>query len=255
MPTEGIISRKESKGQSGSSGKTISMKKEKEDSMRKPRTKFEEFLAMDMNKGMVGAEEDLEMERRLAKKLKVKGDKFKHSDDGINEFIKGIPSVLDDGISVDDKIVTNDGVNYDEKVMKPVSLGKKRRRKKSSQPSIKRPEDETVDKEDANVMEPISASKKHKRKKSSQPSGKNPVDGSADNLRKTEEDIISEGNKEPDTLNEEPPQVQAPIVDANVKYVAPHLRACAGKESEELAQIRRRIRGMCFCFNLCKDLV
>jgi len=253
MSSDEMASKKKSRGRSGSSGKTISMRKGKKESMRKSRTKFEEFLAMDMNKGMVGAKEDLEMERRLAKKLKVKGGKFKHSDDGINKFIKGIPSVLDDGVPLGDEIVTKDDVNGDE-VMKPVSSGKKRKRKKSSQPST-RPEDETVDgEEDANVLGPISASEEHKMKKSFQPSGKNPEHGNGDDLHKTEEDISGEDNMEPETLNEEPPQ-QAPIVDVSAKYVAPRLRACANKESEELSQIRRRVRGMYFCFNLCKDLV
>ena len=36
----------------------------------------------------------------------------------------------------------------------------------------------------------------------------------------------------------------APAGKGNGKYIAPHLRACAGNESEEHIQTRRRVRGM-----------
>lgn len=54
--------------------------------------KFEEFLEMEM-KGVL-VEEDLEMERRLVKRLKVKG-KLKDDDDGFNFLFEGILFIFD----------------------------------------------------------------------------------------------------------------------------------------------------------------
>ncbi|KAA8516886.1 hypothetical protein F0562_017296 [Nyssa sinensis] len=50
---------------------------------------------MDMQEGVVSAEEDLKLERKLAKKLKVKDGKLGGADDGITMLFEGIPSVLD----------------------------------------------------------------------------------------------------------------------------------------------------------------
>ncbi|XP_058084672.1 uncharacterized protein LOC131232454 [Magnolia sinica] len=75
----------------------------------KPRkkTKFEEYLEMDMKRGAISAEEDLELERKLAKKLKVKNGKLRGLDDGINILTDGITSAVysefdgrDDDISI-----------------------------------------------------------------------------------------------------------------------------------------------------------
>ncbi|XP_020265487.1 nucleolar MIF4G domain-containing protein 1 [Asparagus officinalis] len=246
------------KAHSGSSGKSISVKKEKKNSMSKPKTKFEEFLAMDINKGLAGAEEDFEMERRLAKKLRVKEGRLKGSNDLMDELIEGIPSVLDD------EIVMGGDMNDYEKVVKSTPSSKKHKNKKKlSQPSAKL-EDEVVGvEEDADVVKQTSSSKKRKRKKSSQLStkkdminnsiqqlGKNPEDQSVEDLPKAEEDISYLGNKETDIVNEEESHVGAHKVDSSMKYVAPHLRACTNKESEEISQIRRRIRG--FLNRLCE---
>lgn len=224
---KGLPLRKKSKG-------LISMK----GSTGKSKSKFEEFLAMDMKKGMVGAEEDLAMERRLAKKLKVKGGKLKCSDDGIGDLIEAIPSVLDsmvdDDISLDDEKIASDDING-EKATELVSSTKKHKRKTSSQCSDKKIEDEVImgDEVGSDVLEPISSSKRRRKKKSR----KSPKDEKPER----EEEIGSADNNE---LNEEEPQLEEPKADASAKYVAPHLRACANKESEELSQIRRRIRGL-----------
>lgn len=153
---------------------------------------------MDMNKGIAGAEDDLEMERRLAKKLKVKGQKLKPSNDGIDELL--------DGLLDDEKTMDRD-ISDDEKAMKPT---KKRKKKASSQSSTKESEDGgRADEVGADVV--------------------------LDEMPEREEEVDTVGNKE-DTCT----------VNVSTKYVAPHLRACANKESEELAQVRRRIRGLLF---------
>lgn len=233
---KGLPLRKKPKGLLGASHKNISMK----GSMGKSKSKFEEFLAMDMKKGVVGAEEDLAMERRLAKKLKVKGGKLKFSDDGIGDLIEAIPSVLDsmvdDDISLDDEKIANDDING-EKATEPVPSAKKHKRKTSSQCSDKKIEDEVMGGEvGSDVLEPIS-SRKRRRKRKSRKSLK-------DEMPEREEEIGSADNEESDALNEEERHLEEPKADASAKYVAPHLRGCANKESEELSQIRRRIRGL-----------
>lgn len=59
------------------------------------KTKFEKYLEMEMQGGVPSAEADIYMERKLAKKLKVKDGKLDDDDDGFNELVEGIPSVLD----------------------------------------------------------------------------------------------------------------------------------------------------------------
>ncbi|XP_050212543.1 uncharacterized protein LOC126664278 [Mercurialis annua] len=57
------------------------------------KTKFEEFLEMDMKNSDPYAEEDLEMERRLAKKLKGKDGKLEGMDEDMNSLLDGIFSM------------------------------------------------------------------------------------------------------------------------------------------------------------------
>lgn len=84
---------------------------------RKVKTKFEEYLEMDRHRGVVSAEEDLKLERKLAKKLKVKKGKLQGIDDGMNIIFDGISSVFD---SVSDDELLEAG-----KKRKDVSLERK----------------------------------------------------------------------------------------------------------------------------------
>jgi nucleolar MIF4G domain-containing protein 1 len=67
----------------------ISVKKRKREpeGKRKPKSNFQEYLEMEMG-GTVSREEDLEMERRLAKKLKVKKGKL-GGGDGMDDVFAG----------------------------------------------------------------------------------------------------------------------------------------------------------------------
>ncbi|KAL3535970.1 hypothetical protein ACH5RR_004431 [Cinchona calisaya] len=63
---------------------------------RTRKTKFEEYIDMEeMQRGGLSANEDVELERKLSKKLKVKKGKLCGDDDEINHLFGGIPSVLD----------------------------------------------------------------------------------------------------------------------------------------------------------------
>ncbi|GMP84479.1 hypothetical protein CsSME_00037991 [Camellia sinensis var. sinensis] len=63
--------------------------------VKKKKTKFEEYLQMKTRHDRVSAEADLYLEKKLAKKLKVKEGNLRGGDDDINLLIEGIPSVLD----------------------------------------------------------------------------------------------------------------------------------------------------------------
>ncbi|KAK6139786.1 hypothetical protein DH2020_026462 [Rehmannia glutinosa] len=65
------------------------------DSSEEKKTKFEEYLENDIQGGKSLAEADLALERKLAKKLKIKAGKVKGDDDDMNMLLEGIPSVFD----------------------------------------------------------------------------------------------------------------------------------------------------------------
>ncbi|KAJ6379859.1 hypothetical protein OIU76_016506 [Salix suchowensis] len=122
-------------GQSGSiAPKTM---KEKKGMKRILKSKFEEFLEMDTKDAC--AEEDLEMERRLAKKLKLKDGKLRGMDDEMDMLLEGIPSVLD---SFNKGEVPDANQFPTEEEVEDATSDKKHKKKKSSKESS---EDGNVD--------------------------------------------------------------------------------------------------------------
>ncbi|RRT82453.1 hypothetical protein B296_00019947 [Ensete ventricosum] len=156
------------------SEREIKKKKMMSDSLKKgkSKTKFQEFLELETGKGVLSGEEDLEMEKRLSKKLKVKDSKLRGPDDGINFLIDGSPSepysMFDDDTCGEDE-VDDDVIEEDVSSMKK----KHKKKKKSSDASIEQLEHEVaggedeVDDDDDDVMEEnVSLLKKmHKNKK------------------------------------------------------------------------------------------
>lgn len=72
------------------------LKRKKDSSPTPKKGKFFELLEMDMKgRGVASAEEDIRMERRLAKKLKLKNGKLNAANDDLDMMFDGIPSVLD----------------------------------------------------------------------------------------------------------------------------------------------------------------
>ncbi|KAI3821787.1 hypothetical protein L1987_09359 [Smallanthus sonchifolius] len=63
--------------------------------MRKKKTKFEKYLELENQNGATSAKEDLALERKLTKQLKVKERKLGGDGDEINMLLEGIPSVFD----------------------------------------------------------------------------------------------------------------------------------------------------------------
>eukprot|EP00250_Pteridium_aquilinum_P008362 c17886_g1_i3 orf=144-2522(+) len=68
----------------------------KSNKRKRPSTKFEEYLALEENKTAgLSAEEDMALERRLARKLKVKHGLFHDTSDGLSDLLEGIVSSSD----------------------------------------------------------------------------------------------------------------------------------------------------------------
>ncbi|MCL7032649.1 hypothetical protein MKW94_002907 [Papaver nudicaule] len=159
---------------------------------RKSKSKFEEYLDMEMTKGRVTAEEDLELERKLAKRLKVKGRKLQGLDDGMDMLFEGIPSFVDSP--------ENEGQNVEDDGKKSkLTDSKNRKKRKVPKQAV---EDEAI--ADKAIVETVT------------------VPG----------DTAEVSSREPTA------------VDANAKYVAPHLRSSAANESEEFTRARRQVRGL-----------
>lgn len=204
------------------------------DSKRTPKTNFEKFLQMDNT----GAEEDLELERKLAKKLKVKGGKLKGEDLGLNMLFEGIQSFAD---SLGKKEVSH-SVALSSKQSEKSSPRKKRKKEKLFEGGL--PVDLKVEVPKVVVTDgaevqsedfPPKTSLRKRRKK------RNPLEET------------KEGNKEGDMdidVSKPMESCGTDIVLENVsaktptKYVAPHLRSRAGNELEEHSQIRRQVRGL-----------
>lgn len=62
---------------------------------KKKKTKFEKYLEFDKRDDVASANEDLALERKLAKKLKIKKGKLGGDDDELNMLFDGISSVFD----------------------------------------------------------------------------------------------------------------------------------------------------------------
>ncbi|KAJ8771744.1 hypothetical protein K2173_026921 [Erythroxylum novogranatense] len=216
---------------------------EKKRFKKRSKTKFEELLQLDIRTADRLAEEDLKAERRLGKKLKAKDGKLRGSDDDLNELLGTIPSWINSfgGEQVPDaEEMPIDGI-------KNCTTNDESRKRKSLndfrdselQDDLTRQNETFV--ADTGLEEIATKSHSHKkrqkRKRSDQLQDANGVGEMAND--------VSEPPEMPDAntaLKETP--TKSPAVVASTKYVTPHLRVHSGNESEEHAQIRRRVRGL-----------
>lgn len=91
---EGMSIMKKAVKKSSSAENHVSRNKRSRDLKKRAKSKFHEYLKLELGEGVVGAEEDLKMERRLAKKLRM-GKNLGGPDDGLNSLIDGTPSFDD----------------------------------------------------------------------------------------------------------------------------------------------------------------
>ncbi|KAJ8460687.1 hypothetical protein OPV22_033613 [Ensete ventricosum] len=259
------------------SEREIKKKKMMSDSLKKgkSKTKFQEFLELETGKGVLIGEEDLEMEKRLSKKLKVKDSKLRGPDDGINFLIDGSPSepysMFDDDTCGEDE-VDDDVIEEDVSSMKK----KHKKKKKSSDASIEQLEHEVaggedeVDDDDDDVMEEnVSLLKKmHKNKKKlsdasmeqserevvvTEKGTPEKVDTShvdvgqkkrkkKNSLASEEHPVVDGDAKKLDVLDTEETHSVEPATVPSVKYMPPQVRARLGIEFDQLLEIRRRVK-------------
>ncbi|KAM2892996.1 hypothetical protein FF1_008399 [Malus domestica] len=208
-------------------------------SKRTPKTNFEKYLEMDR----IGAEEDLELERRLAKKLKVKDGKLKGEDFGLNVLFEGILPV--------DSFGTEETIYADAlPVQKSKNSESRKKRKKDKSlegrlevelPSRGVPEEAVTDGAEVEIEDFPSKKSSRKRNKKRKLIEESEEAKEGDMMVDVSEQMESCGAE---MASEKVPMKAPEKYVAPQKYVAPHLRSRAGNEPEEHSQIRRRVRGL-----------
>ncbi|XVE62530.1 hypothetical protein DITRI_Ditri06bG0125000 [Diplodiscus trichospermus] len=218
------------------------MAKGKKDLKRTLKTTFEEYLEMEMPNSDMLAQEDFEMERKLATKLKVKGGKLRGDDDGLNLLFTDLPSALESW----NEEVPAEGFS-DEGALDPSS--KKRKKKKSVEQAVN---DDITENSASEVSEleeyaetglqEISAEaplRKRRKKRESL------LQGQERDMAGQTALGVSQTSESPNAeVAVDEASAKAPAMERNIKYVAPHLRSRARDESEEQTQMRRRVRGL-----------
>ncbi|CAL5193134.1 unnamed protein product [Lathyrus oleraceus] len=186
----------------------------------------------------MAAQKDLELERKLSKRLKVKEGKLGGMDDGLNLLFEGMPSG-------DDLFGGMEGFDSDEL---PKRKSKKSQSSKKHKLSKEGVEAELLDgvpghmealNEDVafeDVPDGRTSRKKNKKRKLS---SQQQEDGVEDSVACVVKPVESRGM---DVTSGDVAEV--PEKKEKGKYIAPHLRARAGNEPEEHTQIRRRVRGL-----------
>jgi len=223
-------------------------RKREAEGKQKPKSNFQEYLEMEMG-GAVSMEEDLEMERKFAKKLKVKKGKLGGPDDGMDELFADLGFGGDFGSDDETKA-------YDWNVADDTNLDKKKGKKKNK----KAKKDDTEMEEPDDRGEENGRKKKKKKMKKAGMETKELDDVGEENgrKRKKEDEDDSEMNEPDDegvdmdeenggavleSEDGEPNVVELPT-ESKGKHVPPSLRNASNSESEEIAQMRRRVRGL-----------
>ncbi|KAG0452782.1 hypothetical protein HPP92_025446 [Vanilla planifolia] len=193
---------------------------------KKPRSKFQEYLKMELTKDVFSLEEDLELERRLAKKLKVKDGKLRGLDDGLNVLLD---ATAFDEVNQFDKVNQFDDVNQFNDVRKEENCFHHNGETNGVLDIQK-----CKGRHDGLSVEDV-LNKKHRKRKFSKAFTKRVVeDNHAAKAEVIEMQCVTNDDGHP---------VDKCQSEASVKYIAPHLRTTFVNESEEHAQIRRRVRG------------
>ncbi|KAK8944349.1 hypothetical protein KSP39_PZI008161 [Platanthera zijinensis] len=199
---EGMSILKKTVRKSSSAENHVSTNKQNRGLEKRAKSKFHEYLKMELSEGVVGAEEDLKIERRLAKKL-LKGRSLGGPDDGLNLFIEGTPSFDDFSNAKHD--IDDDGLKI------------KRQKRKHKDSSI---EDE---------------GKNRKRRKSS----KAHANGSDECYPTNKTTDVGEQHN---ASNIEGPLNETTDTTASAKYISPPSRAITTCESEEHVQFGLKVK-------------
>ncbi|KAL8480332.1 hypothetical protein ACS0TY_027032 [Phlomoides rotata] len=258
------------------------LKRKKGSSPTPKKGKFFELLEMDMKgSGVASAEEDLRMERRLAKKLKLKNGRLNAANDDLDMMFDGIPSVLD---NVEEfgkvrKSATKDALPSKSKTLNSViddseeeiSSDKGDEEESDSLAGLEEDEDDEIssdeideeesdslatldedEEKEEDVLEAISAKDTNKGKRRKTKIEEHVETENRCDKKKNLDNSISNDNLNYSNLAEAsgPSETHfSKVLDKSPKnepgkYVAPHLRSHGGNESAEHAQARKRVRGL-----------
>jgi nucleolar MIF4G domain-containing protein 1 len=182
----------------------------------------------------MAAQMDLELERKLSKKLKVKEGKLRGLDDGLNMLFEGMPSA-------DDLFGDMEGFDSDELPRRKTKKSSSSKKRKLSKEEMETEGPVEARNQDA-VFEEVpdsGTSWKKKKDKKRKLSSQEQEDGAEDDAVCIDKPVESSGADM--TLGDAAADVSEKKVIG--KYIAPHLRGRAGNEPEEHTQIRRRVRG------------
>lgn len=204
------------------------------DLKRPKKTKFEEFLEMDTPKALISGDEDVELERKLAKKLKVKKGKLRGLDDGLNDLFEGLPSLLDSMRSE---------IGDSRKERK-----RKRSEEKQDHEVVDNQANEDLEHEESDFSDEASEEENHpeKHRKQQKKKKKKSLD---EELESHPMEITDRGESETVNYHDSPSsleKVEPPLQEykPESKYVAPRFRSQARSEPEEHTKIRTRIKGI-----------
>lgn len=253
--------------------------KRKRSSNKTPQTNFFNLLDMEKNGRVASAEEDMRMERRLAKKLKVKSGRLTNANDDIDMLLEGLPSAVDNfgkedknahdpAISLkskmmesaiedsDDELISDEGSEESDSMIEDlddeISSGEGSEESDSLTSDEERedlisPKDSNNRKRNAMEFEEEYLATDYPKKNlvGSKLSKKLSNANSAEEGQEADTRISSniEASGSPKTVSSEAVLDKLPNKGTG-KYVAPHLRSRGGNESAEYAEVRKRVRGM-----------
>lgn len=210
-------------------------KKMSKDAQRSLRKKRAKMSVMDFS---VEDNKDIELERKLSKKLKVKEGKLSGMDDGLNVLLEGMSSFAD---------LMGEGEDSDTDEFPVKRLKKKSSSSKKHKLSKGKIEEQVLDgasgpletyNQDvaSEVPDSVPSRKNHKKRKSPDQQLEDDAEHDAGDMSKPPESCGTE-------VTSQVAPAEVLVKKAKEKYIAPHLRARAGNEPEEHTQIRRRVRG------------
>lgn len=258
------------------------LKRKRSSNKTTPQTNFFNLLDMEKNGRVASAEEDMRMERRLAKKLKVKSGRLTNANDDIDMLLEGISSAVDNfgeedtnahdpTISLKSKMMDSAIEDSDEEIISDEGS-------EESDSAIEDLDDEISSGEGSEESDSLTSTEEHEdviSPKDSNNRKRNGMEfeeeylatdypkkklvgsklskkhGNSNSAEGQEVDTrISsniEGSGSPKTVSSEAVLDKLPNKGTG-KYVAPHLRSRGGNESAEYAEVRKRVRGMSLPF-------
>jgi nucleolar MIF4G domain-containing protein 1 len=229
---------------------------------KKGKTKFEEFLERDMKRTtLLNAEEDLALERRLAKKLKVRRGELGGFDDGMADILDGLgegAEILESKeekrskkavtVHKDDSDLGSDEEGEEDDMINMDDSASGSDEEEGNDDAIHMDDsdsgsDEGLDDEgegddsEEGEEDEVGDSDDEGEEDSDDSKDVLPVDGENHEVENLTEKSKQKDDGATDIYGRKK-------VDAAVKYVPPHLRGKASNVSEETVRVQRRLRGM-----------